>query len=456
MAYHGVSKRLLQKAGAEVGDEIVIERKGGAAHKGILMPRTELGDERYIIIKIESGYNLGVRIDAGDTVKMAGTKKKSVGAYKKRVASFDKSKPTMSILHTGGTIASRIDYRTGGVFSAFTPDELLELFPELEKVTNLRAKMISNMFSEDIEMDHIAMVAENIKKEIDDGVNGIVITHGTDTMHISSAALSFMAQNLPIPIIFVGSQRSSDRGSSDAQMNLMCASQFAVKADFAGVGLCMHASMSDDDCFVHEGTKAKKVHTSRRDTFRSINQVPWARVWPDGRINFIRDDYARRDPKREPVIRPKFEKKVALIKSYSGFHPELISFLTEKKFKGVVLEGTGLGHVPTNVLDNYTKHHAETLKNLREYNESGGVAVMASACMYGRINMNVYSTGRDILAAGVVPGADMMSEVALVKLKWVLGQTRDQDEAKKMMLTNIAGEITERTTADVYINQFMK
>jgi len=444
MVYRGAAERVLKKAGVHVGDTVAVKTKKDE-YRGILMPRTEAGDDNHIVVKLDNGYNVGVKITGNEKItKTAG--KKAVSGAKTRLK-HDPKKKTLSILHTGGTIASKVDYRTGGVVPAFSPEEIIELFPELGEIANINARMVSNVLSGNIEFDHIALMAEAVKKEIKKGTDGIVMPHGTDTLHVSSAGLSFMAQNLPVPVIFVGAQRSSDRGSSDAKMNLMCASQFAVKSDFSGVGLCMHASMSDDDSFIHEGTKVRKMHTSRRDAFRSINQEPWARVWQDGNIEYLRKDYPKRNKDAKPVFRTEFEKKVALVKGFSGMRSDMIDFLAEKKYKGIVFEGTGLGHLPVNVLDDYTKNHAAMLKSIKNFVDSGGVAVMTSSCINGRVNMNVYSYGRDLLNAGVIPGEDMTPETAHAKLKWVLGQTKKPEEAKKMMLTNIAGEITERTSS---------
>ena len=452
MAYKGVSKQLLERFQVDIGDHIILHSRQGP-YDGILMPRTESGDDHHLVMKLANGYNVGIRIDGSERIEIQ-EGRKDVGVYKHKQPVHNPDKPTFSILHTGGTIASRVDYKTGAVVPAFTPEEILELFPELEGIGNFRAKMASNMFSEDIEYEHVVNLGQGIEEEIAQGSRGVVITHGTDTMHISSAALSFVAQDLPFPAVFVGSQRSSDRGSSDAKMNLLCAAHFAVEADFAGVVLNMHESMADEACFIHEGTKVKKMHASRRDSFRSVNQIPFARVWQDGRIQWLRDDCPRRDPSRQPRFYYNFEPKVALVKSYPGFHSEIIRFLTEKGYRGMVLEGTGLGHFPTNDLDEFTGQHPQILKAMGEFVEAGGMVVMTSASLFGRTNMNVYSTGRYLQEVGVIPGQDMLSEVATVKLKWVLGQTRDQQEARELMETNIAGEIAERSTSRFFYYQF--
>ncbi|PIT85398.1 Glu-tRNA(Gln) amidotransferase GatDE subunit D [Candidatus Micrarchaeota archaeon CG10_big_fil_rev_8_21_14_0_10_59_7] len=451
MAYTGVAAALLKKFGAKEGDRVSLKARDGG-FEGILMPRSEIGDGNHLVLKLANGYNVGVYVDGKEKLEVSRGRVMRAEKTPAVSAQLKKGKPLLSIIHTGGTIASKVDYRTGGVVPALKAAELLELFPELDRA-NLRATVVSNMLSENIEPEHCAMMAKGIAKEIGEGAQGVVVTHGTDTIAVSSAMVSFMVQNLPIPVVFVGSQRSSDRGSSDADMNLMCASNFALNADFAGVGLCMHGTMSDDYCLVHEGTKARKLHTSRRDAFRSVNQKPWAKVWRDGKIEFIRGDRLGRGASRKPLLCEKFEKKVALLKSYSGFDPELIGYFADKKYRGLVLEGTGLGHIPINDLDEATHGHKETFRNLKRFIDSGGIAVMTSQCLYGRVDMDVYSAGRDLLKIGVLPGEDMLPETALVKLKWVLGQTRDAEKAKAMMLTNIAGEITERTATDAVIEQ---
>lgn len=447
MAYRGLAKKLIEKRKVTEGDLLLLHTRKGD-YEGILMPRTELGDEGYLVLKLSNGYNVGIEISGSEKIEKLESRK--IADFKKKEIKPDPSKPTTSIIHTGGTIASRVDYRTGGVVSAFTPEELFELFPSLADLTNINAHLVSNMFSEDVEPEHWRMMARQAYKEMKKGTDGVIITHGTDTLHTSSAAVSFMLPKPAVPVLFVGSQRSSDRGSSDAEMNLMCAANFAVKSDFAGVAICMHARMGDAYCYVHEGTKTRKMHASRRDTFRSINQRPWAKCWPDGRYEYIRPDYSKKDKGRKPVLKDKMEEKVGLVKVYPGFDPSLISFFTKNNYKGLVIEGTGLGHAPTNVLDEFSKMHGETLQNIRDFVDSGGTAVMTTQCLFGRINMNVYSTGRDLLAAGVIPGEDMLPEVANIKLKWVLGQTKKKGEIRKMMLTNIAGEITPRTDPFTY------
>jgi glutamyl-tRNA(Gln) amidotransferase subunit D len=255
-------------------------------------------------------------------------------------------------------------------------------------------------------------------------------------MGYTAAALSFALQDLPVPVILVGSQRSADRPSSDAATNLTGAVTAAAKAPFAEVTLAMHETSSDKTIILHRGTKVRKCHTSRRDTFKSINAEPLAKV-ENGNVNMLTRDYPKRDKSRKLVLRPNFEEKAALLKFHPSFDPEIIDHLLSKGYKGMVLEGTGLGHV---------SHLC--LTSVRNAVEKRVIVAMTSQCIWGRVDMNVYNTGRDLLNAGVIPLEDMLSETALVKLMWTLGQTKDPEEARKLLTTNIAGEISPRTLSE--------
>jgi glutamyl-tRNA(Gln) amidotransferase subunit D len=279
-------------------------------------------------------------------------------------------------------------------------------------------------------------MAQNISKHIQKGADGVIVAHGTDTMGYTAAALSFALQNLPVPVILVGSQRSADRPSSDAATNLTGAVIAAAKAPFAEVTLAMHETPSDKAIVLHRGTKVRKCHTSRRDTFRSINAEPLAKV-ENGNVAMLTQDYHERDASRKLLLKADFEEKVALVKFHPGFNPDIIDHLVSAGYRGIVLEGTGLGHISHNCLD-----------SVREAVNKGIIVAMTSQCIWGRVDMNVYDTGRDYLNAGVIPLEDMLSETALVKLMWTLGQTKDSEEAKKLLTTNLAGEISPRTLSE--------
>ncbi|WP_297512486.1 Glu-tRNA(Gln) amidotransferase subunit GatD, partial [Thermococcus sp.] len=346
--------------------------------------------------------------------------------------------PNVRILGTGGTIASRIDYKTGAVHPAFTAEELAKAVPEIFEMANVTPELIMNILSEDMKPAYWAKIAEEVAKALNSGEDGVVIAHGTDTMAYTASALSFMLRNLTKPVVLVGAQRSSDRPSSDAAMNLTCAVKMAT-SDVAEVMVVMHGETSDTYCLAHRGTKVRKMHTSRRDAFRSINDVPIAKIWPKGEIEFLRNDY-RRKSEGEVIADTKMEEKVAILKIYPGISGEILDFLVDRGYKGVVIEGTGLGHVPQDFIPHVERAVQE------------GVAVcVTSQCLYGRVNLNVYSNGRKLLKAGAIPCEDMLPETAYVKLMWVLGHANDLDEVRKMMLTNYAGEITPYTRYDTFL-----
>ena len=429
--YRGAALEALKKADCEVGDIIRVTSKG-KTYEGILIPRSELGDCTVVIIKIKSGYNIGIRVTSEVKIEKVGKGSKPAFAS----APLPKQNPALPhvvIMSTGGTIASRVDYRTGAVRSAISASDLYGVVPELSDIALVDTEIVFSLYSENITPQHWKELAETVAKRIESGVDGVVIAHGTDTMAYTSAALSFALQNLPIPVIVVGAQRSSDRPSSDAATNLIGAVKAAGEAPFAEVGLAMHEHVSDLSIVVHRGTKVRKCHTSRRDTFKSINGFPLATV-KDSKVTMLANKYLRRDPKRKLVLKPNFCEKVALIKFYPGLDPAVIDWYVEKGVKGILLEGSGLGHV--------SKFCFAAIKNAVA---KGVVVALASQCIWGRVNMNVYDTGRDLLSFGVIPMDDVFPETALVKLMWVLGQTDDLEEAAKLLKTNVAGEFSSRT-----------
>jgi glutamyl-tRNA(Gln) amidotransferase subunit D len=429
--YKGSALGALKKAGCDVGDIIRVSSKG-KTYEGILIPRAELGEGTAVIVKMKSGYNIGIRITPEVKIEKIGKGAKPAFASPP-LPKQNPALPHVVIMSTGGTIASRVDYRTGAVRSALSASDLYGVVPELSDVAQVDTEIVFSLYSENITQQHWKELAETVAKRIEMGVDGVVIAHGTDTMAYTSAALSFALQNLPVPVIVVGAQRSSDRPSSDAATNLIGAVKAAGEGPFAEVGLAMHEKVSDIGVVVHRGTKVRKCHTSRRDTFKSINGFPIARV-KDGQVTMLTDKYQRRDPSRKLVLKPNFSEKVALIKFYIGLDPAVIDWYVDRGVKGILLEGSGLGHV--------SKFCFGSIKNAVA---KGVVVALASQCIWGRVNMNVYDTGRDLLSFGVIPAEDMFPETALVKLMWALGQTDNQQEAIKLFKTNIAGELSPRT-----------
>jgi len=431
LGYRGEALKLLKHVKAKVGDIIRII-KDNETYEGILIPRSEYGDDKHIVIKLKTGYNIGIHITPATRIEKigAGTKPTFVAPP---LPPQKPSMPKVAIISTGGTIASRVDYRTGAVRPALTASDLYSVVPELSEIATIDAEILLSIFSEDITSKNWTQLATTIAKRIEKGEDGIVVAHGTDTMGYTAAALSFALQELPVPVVLVGSQRSADRPSSDAATNLTGAVTAAAKAPFAEVVLAMHETPSDKAIVLHRGTKARKCHTSRRDTFKSVNAEPIAKVEKDS-IIMLTQHFHRRNESEKLDLKPNFEEKVTLLKFYPGFDPGIIEHTVNKGYRGIILEGTGLGHV---------SH--KCIPAIRNAVEKDVIVAMTSQCIWGRVDMNVYDTGRDLLNVGVIPLEDMLPETALVKLMWTLGQTSNVQEAKKLLTTNIANEISART-----------
>jgi len=425
-----------ESGAAKIGDFVLV-RADGAEHKGILLPASSPG---IVSIKLSSGYNIGISKE-----KISGMELLEKGVPPSSAAHVralpEPKKDFTSILGCGGTIASRIDYKTGAVDAAISPQELVSSFSHLSQ-RPLRAKALFYISSEDTTPAHWQEIAKAAADEIKDGAQGIVITHGTDTLSFTSAALCFMLQNLPVPVILTGSQRSPDRSSSDAEEN-MAASLLAAEADLSGAYVCMHEGTSDGICSLHFGAKVRKMHTSRRDAFRSINCAPAARVLlQQKKVEFSPSFTQRRNPSTKLSLDTKLNPNVALIYSYPGIKPELIASLS--KYDGVVIAGTGLGHVPSNSAG--AKECVPILPAISSLITSGIPVVAAPQTIYGRINLNTYSTGRMMREAGVIGHlCDFTPEAAYVKLMWALAREKKMDRLRALMEKNIAGEISERS-----------
>jgi glutamyl-tRNA(Gln) amidotransferase subunit D len=435
--YRGKVLDSLKRINAKVGD-LVRVIKNGKVFEGILIPRSEYGDDEHVVLKLKNGYNVGIRVTSTTQIERIGEGAKP--AFTPPLPpKQQEGLPRTVIVSTGGTIASRVDYRTGAVRPALTANDLYSVVPELAEIAQIEAKILFSLFSENITSKHWKQIAEETAGYIQRGVEGVVIAHGTDTMGYTAAALSFALQNLPVPVILVGSQRSADRPSSDAATNLIGAVKAAAYAPFAEVSVAMHADFSDRTILLHKGTKVRKCHTSRRDTFRSVNAEPLAKLELEtGEIKMLTKEFNKRDHERKLVLKPNFEDKVALVKFYPGMDSGVIDWYVDSGFKGIVLEGTGLGHVGNFCFD-----------AIRRAIRKDVIVAMTSQCIWGRVNMNVYYQGRDLLAMGVIPLEDMLPETALVKLMWVLGQTSNKDEAKTMLTNNIAGEFSSRTLPEI-------
>ncbi|RLJ08082.1 MAG: Glu-tRNA(Gln) amidotransferase GatDE subunit D [Candidatus Aenigmatarchaeota archaeon] len=437
--YSQAIRKFLERVGVKAGDRVEIEKKG-KIYQGILMPRPETGDPNCLVLKLPSGYNLGIAFEKG--IKIRKLKAPTEKARKPKPPKFRKDLPGVTLFAVGGTIGSRVDYRTGGVYALMEPEEFLFNLPELSEIARLESiQRPFTKMSEDMDPKDWQVLAKEVAKKLNREADGVVIAHGTDTMHFTSAALSFMLRNLSKPVVLTGSQRSSDRPSSDAGMNLIC-SCWVARSDIAEVGICMHATSSDDYCHFLPGTKARKLHSTRRDAFRPINSKPIARVWPDGRLETLTAYRKRSDSQVEADV--KFEERVALIKAYPGSDPALLEFLASKGYRGIVIEGTGLGHVPTQARKSW-------IPAIKKLVKDGIPVVITTQTLYGRVNPWVYTNLRILFSTGAISGEDMLPETAYVKLGWVLGHTQDPEEVRKLMLQNLAGEIKERSLPDTFL-----
>ncbi len=405
----------------EVGSRIRVRTSKGF-FEGIVMPRPHLSDPAIVTIKLPSGYNVGVALDDIEEMEVLERPEERCGPGR---VDTGRGKTPISFVSTGGTIASYVDYATGAVHPALTAEELAFAVPEVSEECEVRARVFSSVLSEDMEPRMWPRLAECVAEEFEGGSAGVVIPHGTDTMGYTSAALSFMLPRLPGPVVLVGAQRSSDRPSSDAYMNLRHAVKVA-KSDLGEVVVVMHATISDTLSHVHRGTRVRKMHTSRRDAFRSINAAPLGEVSDEG----VRWFGERRRRDEEVKVVNGINDRAALLHFYPGM-PEWLLEDVANRCDGVVLAGTGLGHISSHLIP-----------VVRRAVRDGTHVFITSQCLYGTTNLNVYSTGRRLLEAGAVPLGDMLPETAYVKLMWAMGS--HPDRVVEVMKNNIAGEISER------------
>jgi glutamyl-tRNA(Gln) amidotransferase subunit D len=430
--YRGRALKTLKRAGASVGDDVLV-RMSGRSVEGVLMPRYQYSDDTHIVVKLKNGYNVGISVEKVLSITVKG-RGKEPAFIPPAVLGELKGLPKVVLVGTGGTIASRIDYRTGGVRPALTSEEIYHLVPELASIAQISTQVPFSIYSENMTPELWGKLALVVGEAVRAGSEGVVVTMGTDTMHYTAAALAFALQSLPIPVVIVGSQRSSDRPSSDSAVNLIAAVRFAATAPVSGVYVAMHSGPGDDEVSIHSSVRVRKLHTSRRDAFKTVGSSPVATV-RGSELALQKDLPPRLEDRSRFRPAPEFSPEVAMLKVHPGFRSSLIRHLVDSGVKGIVLEGTGLGHTPKSSYDDITYA-------IRR----GTIVTMTSQCIFGSVRMTVYETGRDLLNMGVVPLGDMLSEVALAKLSWLLGQGHELGEVATLMVQNLVGEITERRT----------
>ncbi|MFH1450714.1 MAG: Glu-tRNA(Gln) amidotransferase subunit GatD [archaeon] len=428
----------------KTGDLVRIKTKK-REYEGTLIPRPGLEDDTHIVLKLDNGYNIGLpksSIVSTQVLKKGAQGHSVTGAQKKRA---DNKKPQVSIVSTGGTITSKVDYKTGGVFPAESAEDLVAKIPELANHASIKSfSKPFQLLSEDMTSGEWAKIAGAVAKELNSGAKGVIVTHGTDTLHYTSAALSFMLRNLSKPVAVVGAQRSTDRGSFDGAQNLLCATHYAL-SDIAEVSIVMHGTSDDEYCIATRGTKVRKMHSSRRDAFRPVNDGPLAKIFPDGNIIIENTEHnARYEGKVE--LDDKFEEKVALIYQYPGSLPDVLDYYVSKGYKGIIIAGTGFGHVATQPLDK----KKSWIPNIKSAVKKGVFVGVTTQTLYGTTDPYVYSAGRLMQDAGAVFLKDLLPETAYVKLGWVLGHKNW--DVKSRMLENIAGEFNERIDPKAFLN----
>ena len=422
--YDGNSLEFLKTNKISIGDSVKI--LADITYSGIVMPRYEHSDDKHIVLKLKSGYNIGLEIAKIKKVEKGLTSEKIVEKNKK--VEKNEKLPNILLLSTGGTIASKIDYRTGSVTPILTAEELNSSVPELAKIANIDTKVLFSEYSENIMPEHWLKIAQTVNEYLDSGYSGIIIAHGTDTMHYTSSYLSFSLAGFPIPITLVGSQRSSDRASSDAALNLIGAVKFLTECKTNGIYIAMHQDENDETIACHIGTRVRKNHTSKRGAFQTVGNDPAFLIVNSGIHNNMIDNFFTTN-EYNPKI--KINEKVALVKYYPGYDPNMLKNIIDTGYKAIIFEGTGLGHIGENMYP-----------IVKIANEKGIFMGMTSQCIDGRVRMTVYESGRDLLNLGIIPLENMIPEIALVKAMWVTGNTEKYDEIKENMLNEIASEFS--------------
>ncbi len=426
MSYSESLSKLLASVNAAEGCKLSV-KTGGRTYTGLMMPRQDTGHSDILVLKLDSGYNVGIRIKSDAVIEVLEKPVRTV--TETETVPPKKGLKNLTLIGTGGTIASRIDYRTGQVEPAMSGEEVLDLVPEIRDIANMNARTLFSMYSDDMNAEHWKKIAMAVAEELNNGADGVLIAHGTDTMGYTAAALSFMLGDVPKPVVLVGAQRSSDRPSTDATGNLIAGARFCAEGKRAGVFVAMHETIEDDSFVIHRGTRVRKMHSSRRDAFRSMNVRPVARINLEGNIEYA----AEGKPVSEGKVKidTEMEENCVLLHCFPGMRPEVFEDVIMKS-KGVVLAGTGLGHV--------TK---EMVPLIRKATDACIPVVMTTQCLEGTVNLNIYGTGREILKAGAIPAGDMLPETAYVKLMWLLANCKNED-ISELMTVPFAGEAGDR------------
>jgi len=416
---------------SEAGDKIEVLLDNDKTEKGILLNSHDRG---ILLLKLDNGYNIGLKKENVSEIRILERKKVVVP---KEDLKLSGKKPIIDFILTGGTISSKLDPSTGGVKWLIDSKELFSMYPEIFEVADIRVKHPFMKSSENMDSKDWIRIARLVGKSLNDPqVKGVIVSHGTDFLHYTSAALSFMLGKLNKPVVLTYSQRSSDRGSSDARLNLICSARVAL-SDIAEVVLVGHASTNDDFCYALRGAKVRKMHSSRRDAFRPINCKPIAKIYSDGKIEEISE--CRKNGKGKVKVDAVFDDRVALIKFYPGQNPDILDYYRKKGYRGIIIEMSGLGHVISEGKNSW-------IPKLNEIIDNGMFVYAVSQTLYGRLDPYVYSPGRKLKEIGVNFLEDILPETALVKLGWVLAHKnwRGSVATALKMNENVVGEFNNK------------
>ena len=378
-----------------------------------------------MVLKLANGYNIGVSCEGAELELLE--RAAPLPEVATAATSLASDLPPLMVLGTGGTIASYVDYQTGAVHPAKNAEEIVGAIEGLADIASIRAEALLSLASEDMQPAHWEQIATRVSELHSDGGAGVIIAHGSDTMAYTAAALAFQLPSLRAPVVLTGSQRSGDRPSTDAHLNLAGAARAAL-TDLGEVAVAMHASPSDDTVAIWRGTRVRKAHSSRRDAFMAPN---------GGQLGSVGDTVEfsaeYRPVANDTRLEAGFESGVALVWSHPALTAGDWEAATAGK-KGVVVAGTGLGHVGSHL-------HDAVRATARDI-----VVAMTTQCLAGSTNLNVYRNGRELGEAGVVEAGDMLPETALVKLMWLLRHR--PDSAAAGMGENLAGELGARRFLD--------
>lgn len=323
------------------------------------------------------------------------------------------------LIATGGTIACVPT--ENGLFPELTAAELVKLVGCESDEVQISCTDLFSMDSSNIQPEEWCIIAEAIRDKAS-SCDGIVLTHGTDTMAYTASMLSFMLRGVPVPVVLTGAQYPAVYPNSDGRRNLMDA-VIAASSLPGGVYICFGGS-------VMLGCRSVKTRTTSLNAFESIN-YPYIATITDGKCVLLHKPKLSYGFSFSASIEP----RVALVKIYPGMSPELLDSLKDIGMKGVVVEGFGLGG-----MHNFRRDHTESIKKLME---AGIPVVLTSQCLYEQSTPDVYEVSRALKDAGILSAHDMTTEAAITKLMWVLGRAHDIESVRMIMDTDIAGELTE-------------